>query len=123
MLELRMSKDIKTFEPNIVGPFTFRQAIWITIGTVISVPLFFIIPGQVASRILICTLIAAPFIMCGWIKVQGMYLDGYLKVVLKYTFWDSKIRLNTDENKMEQCILQKHIQYKKSKDKNIIIYR
>ena len=106
MLELRMSKDIKTFEPNTVGPCTFRQAIWITIGTVISVPLFFIIPGQVASRILVCTLVAAPLIMCG-----------------KYMFLDSKIRLNTDENRLEQCLPQKHVKYKKSKDKNVIIYR
>ena len=123
MLELRMSKDIKTFEPNTVGPCTFRQAIWITIGTVISVPLFFIIPGQVASRILVCTLVAAPLMMCGWIKVQGMYLDEYLKIVLKYMFLDSKIRLNTDENRLEQCLPQKHVKYKKSKDKNVIIYR
>ncbi len=123
MLELRMSKDIKTYEPNTLGPFTFRQIVWMTIGTVISVPLFFNLPGQVATRILICTLIAAPFIMCGWIKVQGMYLDAYLKIVLKYIFLDSKIRINTDENRMEQCLSRKHVQYKKSKDKNAIIYR
>ena len=123
MLELKMSRDIKTFEPSIIGPFTLRQIAWITLGAVIAVPLFMVLPGEIPARILICTLIASPFIMCGWIKVQGMYLDGYLKIVLKYMFIDSRVRLNTDMNRMERSLARKHIQYRKRKDRDTVIYR
>ena len=123
MLEIQMSKDIKTFEPTIVGPFTLRQIIWITIGTVLAMPTFFLMPGEITVRILIATLIAAPLIMCGWVKVQGMYLDRYLRIIFVYTFLESRKRVNDDANVFEKSTRREKVRYMKRKDKNIKVYR
>lgn len=123
MLEIQMSKDIKTFEPTIVGPFTLRQIIWITIGTVLAMPAFFLMPGEITVRILIATLIAAPLIMCGWVKVQGMYLDRYLRIIFVYTFLESRKRVNDDANVFEKSTRREKVRYMKRKDKNIKVYR
>lgn len=123
MLEIQMSKDIKTFEPTIVGPFTLRQIIWITIGTVLALPAFFLMPGEITVRILIATLIAAPLIMCGWVKVQGMYLDRYLMIIFVYTFLESRKRVNEDANVFERSTRREKVRYMKRKDKNIKVYR
>lgn len=123
MLEIQMSKDIKTFEPTIVGPFTLRQIVWITIGTVLAVPVFFFMPGEINVRILAATLIAAPLFMCGWVKVQGMYLDKYLKIIFIYTFLESRNRVNDDGNVFEKSTRREKVRYLKRRDKNIKIYR
>ena len=123
MLEIQMSKDIKTFEPTIVGPFTLRQIIWITIGTVLAMPTFFLMPGEITVRILIATLIAAPLIMCGWVKVQGMYLDRYLMIIFVYSLLESRKRVNDDANVFEKSTRREKVRYMKRKDKNIKVYR
>ena len=123
MLEIQMSKDIKTFEPTIVGPFTLRQIIWITIGTVLAMPAFFLMPGEITVRILIATLIAAPLIMCGWVKVQGMYLDRYLMIIFVYSLLESRKRVNDDANVFERSTRREKMRYMKRKDKNIKVYR
>ena len=123
MLEIQMSKDIKTFEPTIVGPFTLRQIIWITIGTVLVMPAFFLMPGEITVRILIATLIAAPLIMCGWVKVQGMYLDRYLMIIFVYSLLESRKRVNDDANVFEKSTRREKVRYMKRKDKNIKVYR
>ena len=123
MLEIQMSKDIKTFEPTIVGPFTLRQIIWISIGTVLAMPAFFLMPGEITVRILIATLIAAPLIMCGWVKVQGMYLDRYLMIIFVYSLLESRKRVNDDANVFEKSTRREKVRYMKRKDKNIKVYR
>ena len=123
MLEIQMSKDIKTFEPTVVGPFTFRQLLWMTAGTVLALPALILLPGDITARILIATIIASPLFMCGWIKIQGMYFDSFLKVVFIYTFLRPKRRVNDDMNEYEKSMKREKVQYRKKMDKTIEIYR
>ena len=123
MLEIQMSKDIKTFEPTVVGPFTFRQLLWMTAGTVLALPALMLLPGDITARILIATIIASPLFMCGWIKIQGMYFDSFLKVVFIYTFLRPKRRVNDDMNEYEKSMKREKVQYRKKMDKTIEIYR
>ena len=61
--------------------------------------------------------------MCGWIKIQGMYFDSFLKVVFIYTFLRPKRRVNDDMNEFEKSMKREKVQYRKKMDKTIEIYR
>lgn len=86
MLEIEMSKDIKNFEPKILGPFTLRQLICVGISVTYGVPLFFILGGDIVIRILITILAMLPVLLCGWLKVFDEPFERFLKIIVVNKF-------------------------------------
>lgn len=86
MIEIEMSKDIRAYEPKVVGMLTKRQLICVIIacafGGVSFLFLNFLFPEMdIFWKALISVIPAVPVLQCGWTKKYGMPLEVF---VLKY---------------------------------------
>ena len=108
MIEMEMSKDIRDFEPKIIGPLTTRQLIFVAVGASIALPVALYIPLPIEYKIMIALLIAAPFVIFGFVKLYGMGADVFiLKVFYPYYIKPRKRRYkseNKDENTNEYTL-------------------
>jgi hypothetical protein len=87
MLQVEMTDDIRKYQPKLVGPFTTRQCVCIMIGLLFALPAAFLIHTEdITNRIVIFCCIAAPFIACGYVKMDGAYLEVLLIRAL-YSFF------------------------------------
>ncbi len=86
MLEIEMSKDIKNFEPKIIGPFTLRQIICTLIAMTYGIPLYFILGGDIVVRIMITLFAMVPAFLCGWLKVYNEPFEKFIKIIVKNKF-------------------------------------
>lgn len=85
MIEIEMSRDIRDFEPKIIGPLSLRQLIASAIGAVIAIPIAFYLPVNMEVRILLAMLVAAPAILCGFFKFYGMAPEiFFLRVMIPF---------------------------------------
>lgn len=99
MLQVEMSKDIREYEPRIIGPFTKRQSLLIVIGVVISTSIAFILPiPSFYIKLIIASCGVFPFVMCGWIDMQGMHFEQFLLYILKNSILTPSIRRYKSEN-------------------------
>lgn len=86
MLEIEMSKDIKNFEPKIIGPFTLRQIICSLIGFSYGIPIFFILGGDIVVRIMVTLFLMVPAFLCGFLKVYNEPFEKFIKIIIKNKF-------------------------------------
>ena len=82
MIEIEMSRDIREFEPKIIGPLSIRQLITIGIAVIVAVPIIKFAPIEITYRVLLAMFIAGPIGVCGFIKMYGDYLDVFLLKIL-----------------------------------------
>lgn len=83
MIEIEMSRDIKEYEPTIVGPFTKRQVICVAIGVCIGYVVTKALPiDDFTILAMVGILFAAPVIACGWIELYGMHLETYVLYII-----------------------------------------
>lgn len=68
MIEVEMAEDVRKTKTKAVGRFTVRQFVCIIIAASYSIPIAFIIPGDIIIRLLAGFFPAMPVVMCGWIK-------------------------------------------------------
>ena len=79
MVEVEMTKDIKNYEPRLIGPFTTRQVILLAIGLAYAVPMAIWLPIEdITIRILVAVVALAPMIACGWLDMMGMRLEMFV---------------------------------------------
>ena len=83
MLEIQMSKDIKDFEPKILGPFTMRQLVCLAISGAYGIPIFNITHGDIVTSVMITFGFMLPTIMCGWVKVYNEPLEKFALIIVK----------------------------------------
>lgn len=81
MLEIEMSKDIKNFEPKIIGPFTLRQIACIGISCAYGIPFFILFDVEIVTRVMVTLALMAPVILCGWIKIYDVHLEQFIKII------------------------------------------
>lgn len=82
MIEIEMSKDIRGFEPKIVGMLTKRQLICVFISCVIGGVFFlllnFLFPEwDIFWKALGSVFPAIPVLQCGWVRKYGMPLEVF----------------------------------------------
>lgn len=82
MIEIEMSRDIREFEPKIIGPLSVRQLVCVAIGAVIAIPLFMLVPGPIEIRIVLAIFLAAPAFIAGFLKLYGMPAEKFFLKVL-----------------------------------------
>lgn len=76
MIEVQMTNDIRRFETKTFGMFTTRQVVCILIGLFIGFPIGFAIPfSETSNKILVSMMLAIPFWLCGFIKIDHSPLE------------------------------------------------
>lgn len=75
MITVEMSDDIRKYENKSWGPFTNRQAICIGVGALVAGAAALLIPTSASNKITIFLFLLAPFLLCGFVKLDGSYFE------------------------------------------------
>ena len=97
MIPKKMSGDITKIESKILFGFTPRQVVWSAIALILALlinKIFGFIEFE--TRGFIIMLVAAPFLACGWIKIQGLPFEKHMWILFKYSF-SQRERVYEDE--------------------------
>ena len=85
MIESKMPKDIRAYKTNLIGPFNGRQLICVGIMLIVDFLLFqlVILPLELPVEYIIYALIFIdlPIAAFGWVEINGMSLETYIKEV------------------------------------------
>ena len=85
MIQKKISGDITKMESKIFLGFTPRQVVCSAIGFGVALIINKIFGFVEASdRGFIILLAIAPFLGCGWIKIQGLPFEKHLWILIKY---------------------------------------
>ena len=103
MIEIEMSKDIRDFEPKLIGPFTSRQMVCIAVGVACGLP-WVILPIPLMLKLVLAVVFAAPGIACGYIKVYGIYAEKFFLNVMLPIYINPQKRKYKTENTYEYLI-------------------
>lgn len=133
MIEAKVPKDIRVYETKLVGPFTLRNTICLTLAIVAALITYNvcceILGFSVDVFIYIGTIVTLPFLAFGWITIEGMHLEKYIKTIVIYNFLvpadrkqkkiiykfkeEKKNALSAKEIKRRKKILESDPQFKK----------
>ena len=86
----RTQKDVGSFEPKFIGPFTTRQTIFVGIAAVICYIVHAVIEpfdSDLTTQMIIMVIFAAPFLAIGFVKPYGMKCEDFL---IMYWFYHYK---------------------------------
>lgn len=74
MIEVKIPKEIRTYQETLFFGLNLRQTICAVLAIIVNVPLFWILNKAIGSDLAgwIIIAAAAPFILVGFIKVNGM---------------------------------------------------
>lgn len=111
MLEIEMSKDIKDFEPKVIGVLSLRQIVCLFIAAVYGVPLFFLLSGEIVTKLLITLVAVVPVLLCGWIKVYDEPFEKFIKIIITNKF----IKPVNRKYRVKNEYTQNEVYYKKIK--------
>lgn len=80
MIEIRIPKDVRKYEPKLIGPFNKRQAICLGIFTPVMLVLFNIVSPFFGNTIAAytCFPVAGLAYLFGWVKPYGMGFEQFL---------------------------------------------
>ena len=93
MVEIEMSKDITQHSPKIIGPFTVRQVVSLSIAGSYGIPLLFALPFDITINTVIALLCMFPAVLCGWVMPFGIPMEKYALLVAKYILFGKEKRV------------------------------
>lgn len=107
---VKIPKDLNDIKEKFIMGFTKRQVICFGIGLVIGLPVFFLtrIALGMSGAIFAMGACAAPAILCGLFKKNGVFLEKQVKFIFEY-FTRPRKRYYKTTNIFE-CI-ERHIEY------------
>lgn len=114
----KIPKDINLIEPKLVGNFTKRQVITMTIAAIASVPTFTFLNSNVSITVGLYGLLltAFPIFFLGFYKKNNEYLD------MKILNWINRVILNKQirvyENKTKLDTINEIIAIKEEKERS-----
>lgn len=81
-----MNKDIREFEPKVIGPFTFKQAKCVAVMAAYALPLFFFLykSTDATTALMVVGVCCVPPILIGWVKIRGLAFE---KFFLRWVYW------------------------------------
>lgn len=71
MINVEMTDDIRKYKIKSFGPFSAREAAFLTIACLYSFPIAAMWPTTFENKLLIFALLAVPVAMCGFTKMSG----------------------------------------------------
>lgn len=90
MIQVEMSKDIRAYKEKLFGPLSGREALCLAFGliTFLAVKTFVFAGVELVSDAsgFILLLCFAPFVIWGWLRISGMYVNEYFKMASKCLF-------------------------------------
>ena len=99
MIQIEMSKDINDFSPKIISIFDKRQLICLGISCSYGIPIMLYATGlDIETRITVAVLLMFPVLMCGWVKLYGMYLERFAWHILRKRILTPSTRYYKTEN-------------------------
>ena len=105
MIEIEMSKDVRDYQPRILGPLTRRQLICILIAAAYCVPLFFLLPiSDIMTKCVVVFVCAIPAISCGWVELYKMPFEVFIKQVILTTIATPTKRKNKPVNSYDYLL-------------------
>lgn len=109
-------KDLNDIKEKFIMGFTKRQVVCFGIGLVIGAPVFFLTRAAIGmtGAIFAMGACAAPAILCGLYKKNGVFLEKQFKYMREY-FTKPRKRYYKTTNVFE-CI-ERHIEYDRIKKK------
>lgn len=109
---VQIPKDLNDIKEKFIMGFTKRQVICFGIGLVIGVPVFFLTRAALgmSGAIFAMGACAAPAILCGLYRKNGVFMEKQAKYMKKY-FTRPRKRYYKTTNIFE-CI-ERHIEYNK----------
>ena len=85
MVTVEMNRDIREFEPKVIGPFTLKQAKCVGIMGAYGLPLFFALYKINLYFAFITVGIAMlPPILIGWVKIRNLSFE---KFIIRWFYW------------------------------------
>lgn len=116
MIEIEIPKDVKEYEPKLIGNFTSRQVIALACVALISGLGYKIIGNFTESglRVLIPLVLDIPFALFGWYKPYGMKFEKYAKVYIYTNILPPKHRKYKIENIYDEFDKQIEAEEKKA---------
>lgn len=76
MIDVEMSDDIRKYETKTIGSFTTRQVVCMVIGFTVGIPIGFLLPIEsMENKLFVSALFAIPIILCGFVKMDGVYFE------------------------------------------------
>ena len=107
---VKIPKDLNDIKEKFIMGFTKRQVICFGIGLVIGLPVFFLTRTTLgmSGAIFAMGACAAPAILCGLFKKNGVFLEKQVKFIFDY-FTRPRKRYYKTTNIFE-CI-ERHIEY------------
>ena len=109
-------KDLNDIKEKFIMGFTKRQVICFGIGLVLGAPVYFLTRASIgmSGAIFAMGAVAAPAILCGMYKKNGVFLEKQVKFMREY-FTRPRKRYYRTTN-VFQCI-ERHIEYNRIKKK------
>ena len=107
---VKIPKDLNDIKEKFIMGFTKRQVICFGIGLVIGLPVFFLTRTALgmSGAIFAMGACAAPAILCGLFKKNGVFLEKQAKFIFEY-FTRPRKRYYKTTN-IYECI-ERHIEY------------
>ncbi len=103
MISVRLPREIKTFKEKIYFHLTIRQLIFVAIGLISGVVVFWYGKGKINEDMLgwLVMLIAFVFGAFGFFNKNGMTFEKYLAVMLRFFFQPTSFKYKP-QNPMEE---------------------
>lgn len=73
-------QDINKYKPKFIGPFNVRQFVCVLLSLAAVLPTYFGLKWlfEPFPLIVICCIVATPFILCGWFSPYGIPLEKFV---------------------------------------------
>ncbi len=91
-MEIKIPKEIKSFTENVVGTFTLRQLIAVSISMVLAVVIFVYIPYSQIVKVIIGVTLIVPFMLFGFYEYNGMKAEELLVVIFNHIFSNKQLK-------------------------------
>ncbi len=137
MIEVQMTDDVRKIDPKVVGRYTKRQIICLLIAATYAVPIAINLPLELVPKLAIGTTLAAPVVLCGWIKVNKEPFEivavryiykkfltpqkRKVKILNPYKDALKKVRKDTEKEMVKKMSPQKRKEYEKAKKKGKMV--
>lgn len=121
---VKVPKDINEYEHKVFKGLTVRNIKWGIISLMIGLSLFFLLKSFVSQMLLswICMLSVIPTFVFGFLVLDDIPADKYLKIVFNYYTSAKQTKYENDYDwdngysiRKENCVYEKKKRYKKRK--------
>ena len=111
---VQVPKDLNEIKEKFILGFTKRQVICFGIGLVLGAPVYFLTRNTLgmSGAIFAMGAVAAPAILCGLYKKNGVFLEKKIRFMYEY-FTRPRKRYNRTTN----ICIERHIEYNRIKKK------